>query len=879
MDDRALRPEDFDEFLNLDGEESKDEHDKNLSFEDLRRLGNHHFSIGEVEVAYSLYSSAIDQIEVSMMNEPHENKETAIIDSNKDKLTDHLVVHLCNRSACNYKMENYEAARNDAKRAYELSNGSSLKAAFRLARAEMALSQYENCVSFLESVLISLKGHRSDQVASSTAAQLRELEKLLQQSKKQWKAVENSPQLITSVKLCTIKPSIKDFEIGASLGAGNFSSIVICKHKTTNEEFALKIIEKKQAETLAKRQHPNVYNEINMERRVLGERLQNPTHPLIIRLYHSFQDYNSLYFLMDLQVGGEVWSTLRYRNKMVGCHFSIARFYLAELVEALEFIHSRGIVHRDLKAENMIISDTGHLVLIDFGTAKDLVQRDLNGPEFVGTPDFMPPEAVKGTDEVNVVGGADHTADLWSLGCVVYQILSGEPPFSAQSPYLTFLKIERGNLYRSMAITDDDAWDLIKKLCKVNPCERLGANLQPSVSSDPSSPLLPAPGNLSEIKTHPFFTRGQEVSIDCRNINATNFAGELKMNIGSLHKQPALRVPTLKDLCIRACAEMAHKDSLNLEISDPGNGSSHDFLRLPHSDKSRIMHVLDKLNLLTEPRVLRRFLASKQEARMGRVRAGTHDFIGHTFREEGKPKDHEPEGQDPAPIIFVHLTNHLFIEEINQNCSDEDRDTNIALLKDCIRAVNKLRPKFVVVSGSYIDAVSKKWLGKISETIPVAMCDGRQYYNIWSWCNEVLIFMGSALSKLSDIEEEKHQIDWIDGELQQIKTSRRNVMVFVENDPRTLPVPILRKLAKNRTKCVLGCAPEKFRTTHKMREEQLTKQMLTKSGCNPDESSSDEVSDDESSRGKILLVSGVLTKLSLEAKYGKWSVEDITPKH
>jgi len=88
----------------------------------------------------------------------------------------------------------------------------------------------------------------------------------------------------------------------------------------------------------------------------------------------------------------------------------------------------------------MIISDTGHLVLIDFGTAKDLVQRDLNGPEFVGTPDFMPPEAVKGTDEVNVVGGADHTADLWSLGCVVYQILSGEPPFSAQSPYLTFLK-------------------------------------------------------------------------------------------------------------------------------------------------------------------------------------------------------------------------------------------------------------------------------------------------------------------------------------------------------------------------------------------------------------------------------------------------------
>jgi serine/threonine protein kinase len=177
-----------------------------------------------------------------------------------------------------------------------------------------------------------------------------------------------------------------------------------------------------------------------MERRVLGERLANPYHPLIIRMYHSFQDYNSLYFLMDLQIGGEVWATLRFRKKMVGCHPSLARFYLAELVEALEFIHSRGIVHRDLKAENMIISPEGHLILIDFGTAKDLVEKDFNGPEFVGTPDFMPPEAVKGTDEILKAGGADHTADLWALGCVIYQLLIGDPPFSAQSPYLSFLK-------------------------------------------------------------------------------------------------------------------------------------------------------------------------------------------------------------------------------------------------------------------------------------------------------------------------------------------------------------------------------------------------------------------------------------------------------
>jgi len=79
-------------------------------------------------------------------------------------------------------------------------------------------------------------------------------------------------------------------------------------------------------------------------------------------------------------------------------------------------------------------------VLIDFGTAKDLVLTDLNGPDFVGTPDFMSPESVKGTDEVVAKGGVDHTTDLWSLGCLAYQLFTGDPPFTTQSPYLTFLK-------------------------------------------------------------------------------------------------------------------------------------------------------------------------------------------------------------------------------------------------------------------------------------------------------------------------------------------------------------------------------------------------------------------------------------------------------
>ena len=97
-----------------------------------------------------------------------------------------------------------------------------------------------------------------------------------------------------------------------------------------------------------KRQHPNVYNEIAMERRILKERLvvkeNDRMSKRIIKLYHSFQDYNSLYFLVELHLkGGDMWSKLRYKGKMVGLHHSLVRRYLFELVEALEFIHSRGV--------------------------------------------------------------------------------------------------------------------------------------------------------------------------------------------------------------------------------------------------------------------------------------------------------------------------------------------------------------------------------------------------------------------------------------------------------------------------------------------------------------------------------------------------------
>lgn len=154
--------------------------------------------------------------------------------------------------------------------------------------------------------------------------------------------------------------------------------------------------------------------------------------PISNHFFLDQQDYGNLYFLMELhQEHGDLWSQIRYKKCMVGCHSSLIRTYAYELLSALEHCHSHGIVHRDIKPENVLLSERGgHVVLIDFGTAKDLIQTDLNGPEFVGTPDFMSPEAVKEFEKGG--NGCDFTADLWALGVVLYQLYSGALPFESQ---------------------------------------------------------------------------------------------------------------------------------------------------------------------------------------------------------------------------------------------------------------------------------------------------------------------------------------------------------------------------------------------------------------------------------------------------------------
>ncbi|KAG3152908.1 hypothetical protein PI126_g10295 [Phytophthora idaei] len=138
-----------------------------------------------------------------------------------------------------------------------------------------------------------------------------------------------------SPKDATDKPSIDEFAQGKPLGEGNFSRILEATHKATGEKFALKVIEKQRIKRLRLR-HQNIFNEINMEKDVLN-RLR---HPNIIRLYQTFQDDNNLYFLLDLLDGGELLSHLLYEGRQLGLEEDLARFYLADVVNAVEYMHS-----------------------------------------------------------------------------------------------------------------------------------------------------------------------------------------------------------------------------------------------------------------------------------------------------------------------------------------------------------------------------------------------------------------------------------------------------------------------------------------------------------------------------------------------------------
>jgi serum/glucocorticoid-regulated kinase 2 len=220
--------------------------------------------------------------------------------------------------------------------------------------------------------------------------------------------------------------SVDDFELLKVIGKGSFGKVMQVRKKDTGRIYAMKIIKKAHiverdevAHTLAER---TVLTKLN--------------HPFIVPLKYSFQSPEKLYLCLAFVNGGELFFHLQQEDKFSEDR---AKFYIAELLCALECLHSFGIIYRDLKPENILLDYTGHIALCDFGLCK-LNMKDGNKTNtFCGTPEYLAPEVLIGK-------GYTKAVDWWTLGILLFEMIGGLPPFYDENTNIMYNKILRDKL-------------------------------------------------------------------------------------------------------------------------------------------------------------------------------------------------------------------------------------------------------------------------------------------------------------------------------------------------------------------------------------------------------------------------------------------------
>ncbi|KAI9263207.1 kinase-like domain-containing protein [Phascolomyces articulosus] len=248
------------------------------------------------------------------------------------------------------------------------------------------------------------------------------------------------------------KPSfgLKDFELLDTLGTGTFGRVYLTKFKATSKFYAMKVLKKSEVVRLKQVQH------LLWEKQILA----SVRFPFIVDLFCAFQDDTNLYMLLEYVVGGELFSHLRRAGRFTN---DMTRFYASEIVLAIEYLHSKDIIYRDLKPENLLIDHQGHIRLTDFGFAKKIADRTWT---LCGTPEYLAPEIIQSK-------GHGKAADWWALGILIFEMLAGYPPFFDDNSFGIYEKILAGRV-QFPAHFDMLAKDLLKRLLVGDLTKRLG---------------------------------------------------------------------------------------------------------------------------------------------------------------------------------------------------------------------------------------------------------------------------------------------------------------------------------------------------------------------------------------------------------------------
>ncbi|KAI0489640.1 serine/threonine-protein kinase sck1 [Xylaria cf. heliscus] len=263
-----------------------------------------------------------------------------------------------------------------------------------------------------------------------------------------------------------------DFQILRLIGKGTFGQVYQVRKKDTNRIYAMKVLSKKVI--VQKKEVAHTVGERN-----ILVRTATSESPFIVGLKFSFQTQNDLFLVTDYMSGGELFWHLQKEGRF---DEKRAKFYIAELILAIQHLHHNDIVYRDLKPENILLDANGHIALCDFGLSKANLTKNDTTNTFCGTTEYLAPEVL--LDE----SGYTKMVDFWSLGVLVFEMCCGWSPFYAEDTQQMYKNIAFGKVRFPRDTLSQEGRNFVKGLLNRNPKHRLGAL-----------------DDAEELKRHPFF--------------------------------------------------------------------------------------------------------------------------------------------------------------------------------------------------------------------------------------------------------------------------------------------------------------------------------------------------------------------------------------
>ncbi|CAC5383786.1 MARK [Mytilus coruscus] len=261
---------------------------------------------------------------------------------------------------------------------------------------------------------------------------------------------DNANPRITSSRARSDEPHIGKYRLIKTIGKGNFAKVKLAKHVPTGREVAIKIIDKTQL-------NPSSLQKLFREVRIM----KMLDHPNIVKLFEVIQTEKTLYLVMEYASGGEVFDYLVAHGRMKEKE---ARSKFRQIVSAVQYCHQKHIVHRDLKAENLLLDGDMNIKIADFGFSNEFVPGN-KLDTFCGSPPYAAPELFQGKK----YDGPE--VDVWSLGVILYTLVSGSLPFDGQNLKELRERVLRGK-YRIPFYMSTDCENLLKKFLVLNPTKR-----------------------------------------------------------------------------------------------------------------------------------------------------------------------------------------------------------------------------------------------------------------------------------------------------------------------------------------------------------------------------------------------------------------------